>query len=108
MTKTQRRTAIRMIGHLLEHRPTAGKEARSEYGGPVPFHSSNATCWCLTGAANLVSRTLKLDDVAIFNTLANMFAPKHFQGYLSLSDFWDKAYALGQTRPIIQALKDYK
>lgn len=104
MTGTQRRTAIRMIGYLLEYHPTHCAEARNVSRAGVKFDSPQATCWCLTGAANVVSKALKLGDVAIFGTLVRLFDTDMWK----LADMWDSAAINFRTGSIVQALKEYK
>jgi hypothetical protein len=104
MNQTQRRTALRMIGHLLEHPGTAHCEARDASGKGTMFFSENAARWCLGGAINVVAGELGLDDVAIFKTVAKVLDIK----MINLARSWDSFYDLGQTKTITDKLKDYK
>lgn len=104
MHQTQRRTAIRMIGHLLEHHGTAHYEARDASGKGTMFFNGKATRWCLGGAINVVAGELGLDDVAIFRTVAKILdIPMR-----DLARSWDNLYDLGQTKTITDKLKAYK
>lgn len=101
-------SAIRMAGHLLETNRCWGREATNREGYNERFDSSYACRWCLTGALNVVSRKLGVDDVAVFNAVAAMF-PVH--SYTHLHRYWD-AMVWSQlpgegTTAIIKKLKEY-
>ncbi len=48
-------TAVRMVGHLLEHHPTTGEAARTIEGTPTDPCSMDAACWCYLGAIEAVA-----------------------------------------------------
>lgn len=51
-------TAVRMVGHLLEHHGTTGPFAADKDGIEVAIDDPAATSWCLAGACELVSSKL--------------------------------------------------
>lgn len=58
-------TAVRMVGHLLEHHPTTGEAARTIESTPTDPCSTGAACWCYLGAIEAVTgwNGLEFDDV---------------------------------------------
>lgn len=55
------KTAIRMVGHLLDHYPTLGALARNKEGICCEPCSPNASCWCFVGATNAVASKLNVN-----------------------------------------------
>jgi hypothetical protein len=49
---------IRMAGHLIEARPTTDRHARDSNGEGCPATSSEAVCWCGSGALMACAKAL--------------------------------------------------
>lgn len=57
------KTAVRMIGHLLEHHPTTGESSRDVNGnGCTHLNFKGPASWCLVGADNAIADSLKFSD----------------------------------------------
>lgn len=63
MTKHTVQDGLRMVGHLLEHHPTTGANARTVQLRPlIDGYSPGASCWCLEGACEAVAKVLSLSE----------------------------------------------
>lgn len=51
-------TAIRMVGHLLEHHSTTGSYARTKTGHHTTATDEDASCFCFVGAVWAVTRKM--------------------------------------------------
>jgi hypothetical protein len=100
----QVREALHVVGYLLETNATSHREARTIGGEAVAFNHRDACKWCLSGALNVVSKHLKVDDVKVFIAAAKHLSTTNCK-YTRLSTMWD--FALDSTRKeIVQKLKD--
>ena len=77
---------VRMVGHLLEHHPATGCLARRKNGGVVGIHNSNASCWCLFGAAHVVEYRLNLGSFELVDTVADVTGIDHGRDWDSHED----------------------
>lgn len=55
-------TALRTMGHLLEHHPTTEYYARDKWGIVAGSTDSDACSWCFVGAIRLVARRICKND----------------------------------------------
>lgn len=100
----QVREVLNVVGYLLETNATSHREARTIGGDAVAFSHRDACQWCLSGALNVVSKHLKVDDVKVFTAAARQLKPPNGK-YTNLANAWD--LALDSTRKeIVQKLKE--